>query len=343
MHRIKAVHGRADATARPSTRMRGPAIRLVGLLIVITACSGDSPVPVLPTTSRLQASAIGAAAAAIGPDGRIQLAAPVGEGERELTGAEATSYAEAWARDYGLMSRSWLEQTRGAAIDPRTLKSCTRALYARSTLNAPAANIPAPYRRVHGPWWLVTLCDQAGTPTVSVAVSAWATDLTMEKGRLRFPRIGGAELVAIGIPVGHIGEYPSAPELAIEIAARQTGRRVSQLPELVTPPQIDGPPQLARWRLKLDGPSALRTKTGVRTVNEVFVSPASVGKVGLVTSIAASGQPATIDLDWAPLPVIGQRGTETAGHARASRVITKLTPRTDAVLHIEPISAPENR
>lgn len=340
MHHTEVPLGRPRAATRSAIRICGLAASALGLLAVFAACSDESPTRALPTASRLQAVVTGAAATALDQDGRIHLPAPARGAERELTAVEAVTFASAWTRDYAPMTRSWLEDTHGAAIDFKTLTSCGRPLYARSAFNAPPQGIPGPYRRIHGPWWLVTFCDAARAPSVSIAVSAWATELTMESGKLRFPRVGGTELVAVGIPVGHVGEYPSAPEVAMEFAARQTGRRVSEVPELVTPLQTDGPPQLARWRVTLDGLARVRTGLGERAITEVFVGPRQVGGKEIVASVAAQVQSAAIDLDWAPLPVIGEQGA--AYRARATRKIAKITRRRDTPAEVEPISAPEN-
>lgn len=341
MHHTEAPSSRARAASRPTIRVYGLTAATLGLLTLLVACSNDSPTRALLTPSRLRAAVSGSAAAAIGADGRIQLAAPTGGAERELTAVEAVAYASAWTRDYAPMTRSWLESTHGAAIDFKTLRTCERPLYARSALNAPPHSIPSPYRRIHGPWWLVTFCDAAGAPSVSIAISAWATELTLENGKLRFPRISGTELVAVGVPLGHVGEYPSAPEVAIEFAARQTGQRVSEVPELVTPLPTDGPPQLARWRVTLDGLATVRTRSGARAIKEVFVGPTQIGGKDVVASVAAQVQPAGIDLDWAPLPVVGERAA--IHRARVNRQIANISRRLDTPAQVEPISAPENR
>jgi hypothetical protein len=341
MHHSKAPHDHAGTASRPAKgHLLGLAAAGFCLVAIFAACSDDGPTQALPTPSALRAVVSGSAAAAIGPDGRIQLAAPAGGAERELTAAEAVAIASTWTRDYAIMTRAWFERTHGAAIDFKTLASCGRTLYARSAFETPS-NIPGPFRRVHGPWWLVTMCDAGGSPSISVAVSAWATDITLEKGKLHFPQIGGNEIVPIGVPAGHVGEYPSAPEVAIELAARQTGRRVSEIPELVTTLPSDGPPQLARWRLTLDRPASVSTRGGTRMTQEIFVSPTEIGAKGLVVSSAAPTQPASVDLEWVPLLVPGER--PAAYTARAIHHITKIARRSDATAQVEPISAPENK
>ena len=149
------------------------------------------------------------------------------------------------------------------------------------------------------------------------------------------------EIVAVGIPVGHVGEYPSAPESAINYAASQTGKRVSEMPELITPLPTDGPPQLARWRLELDNAATLRSASGERKTREVFVGPVSIGGKGVAVLVATPTQPASVDLHWAPMPQIGE--TLSSYRARAHRQISRLVRRLDTPVQVEPISVREGR
>lgn len=305
------------------------------LFTALAACSGDSPTDARPTPAAVRFAVSGSAANAIGADGQIQLAAPVIGADSEVTAAQAVTFASLWTRDFAPMTRTWLERTHGAAIAFNALNSCGRPLYARSAFEAPPQNIPGPYRRFTGPWWLVTFCDPAGSPTVSIAVSAWATDLSVQSGKLHFPKISGTELVAVGVPVGHTGEYPMAPEAAIVTAAHMTGSRISEIPELITPLQSDGPPQLARWHLTLEGPSTVTTSTRVHTVRDVFVSPTHVGGTDIVTSVAAPAQPASVEMNWSPVPVIGESNVSYV--ARAIMQTVRVARRADTPARVEPI------
>jgi len=159
-------------------------------------------------------------------------------------------------------------------------------------------------------------------------------------GKLHFPRVSGTEVVAVGVPMGHVGEYPMAPEAAIAAAAQVTGRRISEVPELITPLQTDGPPQLARWHLTLEGPATVHARSGVRTVNDVFVSPTHVGGTGIATSAAVSNQPADVALDWSPVPSIGETSASYA--ARATVRTVKLARRADTPARVESISTSGN-
>jgi len=341
MHHTEIPSALARAVTFTKPRFYTLATTALGLLTVLAACSGDSPTAALPTPSAVRSVVTGSAANAIGADGRIQLAAPPAIAtDSELTAAQAVTFASLWTRDFAPMTRTWLEHTHGAAIDFKALSSCGRTLYARTAFNAPPQNIPGPYRRFIGPWWLVTFCDAGGSPSISVAISAWATDLTVVGGKLHFPRVSGTEVVAVGVPMGHVGEYPMAPEAAIAAAAQVTGRRISEVPELITPLQTDGPPQLARWHLTLEGPATVHARSGVRTVNDVFVSPTHVGGTGIATSAAVSNQPADVALDWSPVPSIGETSASYA--ARATVRTVKLARRADTPARVESISTSGN-
>ena len=154
---------------------------------------------------------------------------------------------------------------------------------------------------------------------------------------LRFPKISGNDLVAIGVPVGHAGEYPMPPEMAVQLAAQRTGKRIASVPELVTPVPSDGPPQLARWHLTFEGPTTVQTKSGKRATSEVFVGPEYVGGAPVAISVAALDQPLTTNLNWTPLPSAGE--THAAFAARNIIHTTQIQRRSDSPVRVESISA----
>lgn len=335
--------GRARPGTYPKRRAYALAASVLSLLTVFVACSGDSLTGARPgssSPSAVRAAVTGPAADAIAPNGQIQLAAPPSGGEeRELTAAEAVAFASAWTRDYAPMSRQWLEETHGGSINFQRLQACGRPLYARSGVKPAPNTVPEPFRRISGPWWLVTLCN-AGSPALSVAVSAWATDLTFVRGKLHFPLVSGSEVFGVGISAGHVGEYPISPEAAIEIAAAQTGKRVSGVPELITPLPRDGPPQLARWRMTLEAASLVHTNSGNRSTSELFVHPTRLGGREIVASVAMATQPDGDTLTFAPLPVPGERYTAFLARAIPQHVV--LSRRADTPLRVEPISSGGN-
>ena len=313
----------------------------LALVAALAACADGTPLGVSvgpPSVAELRTATTDAAAAAIGPDGRIQLTAPTGGLQPGLSADDARAFASAWMVQFAPVMRSALERDHGGPLSPAELKSCGRVLYARSPFIAPGNEIPAPYRRAYGPWWLVTFCDAAQAPTVSVAVSAWATDLSLTGGKLMIPRISGNEFVAVGIPVGHVGEYPSPPESAVELAAQQSGERVSAVPELVMPPNTEGLPQEARWHMVLEAPAAFQTASGNVVGRDVFVSVPRLGTSKLVTMVASATQPSAINVTWTPLPKLGEPGESYVARARAQVESTPVVRRADTPIHLVPTS-----
>ena len=342
MHRFKSAKPLLTKIRMPHDALCFVRPCALSLITTLAACSADTPTQAAATPSAVRQAVTGAAAAALGNDGRIQLSAtPSAGGERELTAQEAVLFTDSWVRHYAPTIRSWLESTHGARLDMRSLTNCGRALYARSAFEPPPKSIPNVYRRVHGPWWLLTYCDADGLPSVSVAISAWATELSMLDGILHFPSVSGTEFVAIGIPLGQVGEYPSSPEAAILKATGQTGARVSEVPELITPLPTEGPPQLARWRVTLERPSSVHARSGDRETRELFFGPSAVGEQKTIESVASATQPSTFDLPWSPLPAPGERYKDYAARV-LNRQIGKVLRRADAPVQLEPISSRED-
>lgn len=195
-----------------------------------------------------------------------------------------------------------------------------------------------PYRRPYGSWWLVTFCDPALTPTVSVAVSALATDLSITDGKLTFPRISGNEFFGIGIPAGHQGEFPSSPESAVQATAQQTRALVESPPELVMPLKTDGPPQAARWHMSLKTQVVFRAASDTLTANEVFVGLAGLGASVLRTTVASRVQPDAVDVEWLPPPKIGEPADAYIVRMGASQQVARISRRSDTPLRFETAS-----
>lgn len=84
----------------------------------------------------------------------------------------------------------------------------------------------------------------------------------------------------------------------------------------------------------------MRARSGVRTVNDVFVSPTHIGGTDIATSAAAPAQPANVALDWGPVPVIGESRASFA--ARAIMQTAKIIRRADTPARVESISASGN-
>ena len=208
---------------------------------------------------------IGAAARSMDARGRFVL---LGSEPGELTQAQAVSLSTAYVRTAARwIGDSW-ERDRGTPVDFREVTACPRAYYAKSTLDLKGRG-SASLRQFMGGKWLVSFCLPSGAPVLSVAVSAEATDLQVIDGHIVGE--GGMQFTSAGIPTA-VAAAPLPPEDAARLAAERTGRRVIEAPELVLPPS-PYPPQLAKWRVKLDGPVAMRgvSSGNPRVTDEVYV------------------------------------------------------------------------
>lgn len=306
--------------------------------LMIAGCDDPRPASVEPFVkpTALQSSVVGAAAAALGSDGKFALAAQVNPVRRELSAAEASALSAAWLHGYAPMIREHLENEHGGPLRLADLRQCGRPLYARSPLDPAPDSIPAPFTRPFGPWWLITFC--AGrTPSVSVAVSAWATELRLQNGVLRFPLVSGNEFVATGIPAGHSGEFPSAPEDAVAYAAGRFSRRIAAVPELVMPLNTVGMPQSARWRLRLERSVAVRTDKTLGETDELYVLPTNARAGALNAAVASRDQPTSIAIEWWKLASVGEAGEPYLERSAKSRTETFVPRRLDTAVRFDNI------
>ena len=308
---------------------------------LMSGCSdrfSDGVVMAPPNRHEIARSVTGAAASALGEDGKFQLTVLATSSQTEISAARARELAEVWAHQFGPRLKGYLETQHGAPIRYDALAACGRALYARSAFRPSPDPIPAPYLRPYGSWWLVTLCDASGFAAVSVAVSALATELSVIDGTIRFPAFAGNEFFPVGIPTGSVGEFPVSPETAVALAAQQTGRRSSSVPELVMPVNTDGPPQAARWRLTLESAAHVRSVSlGDVSTRELFVGVRNVTSRSLVQFVAAPSQDADVSLRWSPAPKPGEMASTYAARVDAELATTVFVRRADTPTRFESV------
>lgn len=227
---------------------------LVVPLAVCIACANDQPGATdTGDPASLEGVVTGAAAAAVGADGRFKLPAPPAGPEQEISGARAVELADAWAGQFARFFEQSLESGRGAPVDIQNLTACGRPLYAKGNYEPLPPEVPLIFRRPFQSYWFVALCGGSGQPEVSLAVSATSTDLWLVGGKVRFPRISGNNFFAVGIPEFWTGgPLPYSPEgAALEVAGR-TGKQVVLVPELRMPDLGKALPQGARWLVTLN-------------------------------------------------------------------------------------------
>ena len=334
----------------PPLRPKGPLngkwrviASLVCASISIQACSDRPPIVGSelpePSTAALLAALSGAAASALDANGKFMLAVDQSlSGSPEISAARAVELAEEWGRDFGPLHITKLTKGHGSPIQFNELKACGRTLYAESPFQPPPTNWLRPFRSQYGPWWLVTLCARRGVAQVSVAISAWAVDLKIDNGRIVFPPESGNEFVGVGIPSGHRGEFPSAPEAAAILVGDVTGRRTVMAPRLLMAQPNDGVPQAARWHITLDADALLRTNRRNVSTDQVFVGSTRDVSSGRVSMwVPTVEQPSSIQVAVPVLPVPNENPQQRAARYRAAYTLADIAVKNDTPVSFETV------
>jgi hypothetical protein len=256
-------------TARRSFHGR---LSCAALLLASSACTEAARAPTQltePTDARTFVTP--ELAASLDPRGFFVLPEMTGDPAR-ITATRAAELAEKEVTTFEHFNRSYLESQRGAPIDFAALRVEPRIYFAESPYvqDIPADVHPA-VRKYTGPYYLVTLSDLTG-PVLSVAVSAYDTDVTIVNDRVMLPPYHGGDFRVQAVRVSNGAGLPVSPEHAARIAAQSLGAAISKTPELLLP-NSNYVPQYARWRLELDRAVSVRgTRTGrVSSVQTVYV------------------------------------------------------------------------
>ncbi len=269
-------------------------------LLLAVACAADGPQQSMGFAQARPEWLAGNAAAALRPDGRLELPLPRTRGPREIGERDARAQAVAWSKGVATSIgnlRETLERSHGAPIDFANLVDCDRLYYVES-VSEPVPEGAAPWiHNALGPRWLIRLCSGPSSVPAVLALAA-NSDLTIENGQLRFPSNSGAWFQSWGTEPGTL-PLPLEPEAAIGFAFRATGQRVTEVPSLVERNVGDGPAsvvaQCAFWNLTLENPVR---GVGVITGAEYETRQLRVGREGCATSdtalyVALATQPDT--------------------------------------------------
>lgn len=191
--------------------------------------------------------------------------------EKLISELQAKRLALAYLRTFGQSFKPWLDAGRGASLELASLVAHPRVQFAQSPYaKLPRDDVHPSYRRLFGPYYLVTLLDN-GTPAVQIAVSALATEYAIgPTGLLMSPHFTGNDFFARAVPVDGSAP-PLSPEEAVELAATASGARVQAAPELVLVGS-DYSPAFAKWRLELETPVTVKDGDGrLRTTRTLLV------------------------------------------------------------------------
>ncbi len=271
----------SSAPAAPFPRLYGGITLSIcfATSLAIYGCT-DQPERLTQPTSEpaaLEGSVTGAAAAAIGADGRFDLAAPTAPAQVPIiTAARAGELAKAMLRTYGqFLEPSW-ERQRGGEIDLNSLEMEPRIFFAETPYRVFPDGVHPTYKRTAGPSYLVRFASNGETVLV-IAVSAYNTDIEIDSnGATVLPFYSGGDFFPIGVSPGPNvgwGYMPVTPEEAAAAAAARTRSRVAGVPRLVRR-SFDYHPAESLWEIDMERPVNLRAKGGsARPTSKVYVGP----------------------------------------------------------------------
>ena len=339
---VDATHGLfARRASRVMPRGSNPCPVVLAVIIAtnIAACTGDLANPdSLPDRQAVSAAVVGAAAADLDANGQfanLQTSAP-----DELASADAIRLANAYAKEFVPFQYDFLKKARGGPIDLKQLAACGRPLYAGAAFEPLPSTIDVVHRRPFGAWWLITLCA-GSTPQVSLAVSALATDLRLEDGKIKFPAAAGNEFLAVGIPLGHQGEFPAAPEVVAVRTAEFSGRRLTTVPTLIMTAYTEGLPQDSRWEINLE--SSIRVRVvGLGDVTTQRLYSGSVaernGRSSFIQYVAAPNQPPNFEFTYPPTATVGETKESYDAKLQNGYLKATATRRPDRPIKFEVVS-----
>jgi hypothetical protein len=144
--------------------------------------------------------------------------------------------------------KDMLDGDRGAPIHWGLLTPCPRAYYVESAYSDVPTDAPMVIQKQARSQWLVGFC-YGTTEEMVVAISAYATDVTLSDDGSRITAPGVGNFLPMGVPVG--AEVPMSPEATAIATAAASRRRVAEVPQLVMR-SIPAAPVIAVWRVGLE-------------------------------------------------------------------------------------------
>lgn len=182
----------------------------------------------------------GTAAARLGADGRFRFPSPfLVAGQMTLATAREQTLQFAKYMTNRVLLRGIPEGQRGRWIDPHLLVSCADAWFVHSQIRLLELDtFPAPVatavRQMHGPHWLLPLCNDKGIAEMTVEVAIDDNDVVFRDNRP--VRTDTFDLLAAYAPAGVPDTWSAALPISAEQAARfawdRTGVPVAEVPEL---------------------------------------------------------------------------------------------------------------
>lgn len=298
-----------------------PRWRAAFLVTFLCACADStSPRDISPRVVRPE-MVTGAAALALGSEGRFQLPLPnLPSNSVDLDTARTQALEFAKYATNEILFRGAIEESRGGYwTDPHLLNLCPQdAYFVRPQLDPVLVdtlppNVQAIFQRIYGPQWLIAFCGSQIEPqmTVQVAVSGNAIRFVNAKPVEPYYSIATA-FFGRGVPLNWPDVLPISAERAVRYAYDQLGVPVSAVPELVvrgsmaydtyTVFQAGSARYCNRWRIGLARDVAVHglVSQTVQTMREVWVGAASCRGTDVfpVLQIPFGSQPSELTLEF---------------------------------------------
>lgn len=166
-------------------------------------------------------------------------------------------------------------ESHGAPVDFRSLRTCGRSYYMKSSFEPLSSTVQADgLRSGIEAIWQMTFCSPSGTPTVLQYLHA-ATHATAPGGVLVIPPEAGGDFISFGIPLSRPNLFRS-PETAVARVYAVTGTRISRLPELfhdvavVGPTGQNGRPFGAYWKIEVERAATVTTGAQGAVQSRIF-------------------------------------------------------------------------
>lgn len=269
-------------------------VRLLGLGLALLAACRDTPRIAGPRDVTLSSALVtGDAARALGPDGRFDLHPDLSaDPYPQISAATAREIAARFMKIFGPYQQDLYAIEHGASVRVADLTVCGRAFYAESAYAPLPPDVSVQYRKLFGPYWIITFC-QAGDPAVSIALSAYDTDVQLAPdGDLNVSAESGYGVFQLGISADQDGA-PISPERAVQFAALGSHHRVAGVPHLIM--RAGGPTyaQVAIWRFDMEVPITVKGRISGQTVTSTAMAVASDYNHMPVTAFTALPDTAT--------------------------------------------------
>lgn len=252
-------------------------------LVVAIGCRAKREVlPTSPTTTRLSDMVTPQLATRLTDGGSLlpRFGLDSDAGRQLLTSSAAAQLAVAYVRQFGPYLLGHIVSLHGGPVDLETLRADSATMVAESPYEALPEGEPGFLRKWLGPYYLVTLRNDA-YPVLSIAVSAYATDLRLLDGKIGFSGAYGAEFRTWVIPRSRANEPVMSPEQAVSVAFGAFGERVAEPPRLVRRGYAYVP-QLGYWRIRLAGPVRVReSASGRESETETVYVDAKTGVLAI--------------------------------------------------------------